>query len=257
MNTNSEKDSSLIPKYLVIPASISLIVLAVYLSFSAVGKWQNLKNPLPPTRTLSIDGNGKELIIPNVGKVTFGVQSIALTTKDVVAQNSRAMNSVLDAIRAQGIVDKDITTQNYSLSPRWEYDPRTGQSRNNGWQLDQNIKVIVRDLDKIGEIISAATNAGANQVGDLHFEVDDITNVSRAARMKAISDARAKAEQIAAATGMKLGKIVGYNEGNAILPPQYPQMLARTDAQNESMPPGIQPGQQEVSISVNLIFELQ
>jgi len=115
------------------------------------------------------------------------------------------------------------------------------------------LKVKVRDLSKIGEILSQAVNYGANNVSGPSFTVDDKEVYLEKAREKAIKNAKEKAEKIAKTAGFKLGKIVSITESSPYEP--IPVMLKEMGG--EISQPQIEPGSQEIKVQVSITFEIK
>jgi len=128
-----------------------------------------------------------------------------------------------------------------------------------GYTISQSINVKVRDFNKIGDIMGGIVTNGSNEVGSLSFTIDDPTKIQDEARTKAISKARLKAEAIASAGGFSVGRLLGIQEGF-----QYPiysasPMMKGLGGGNDSVSvaPIIQPGSQEISVTVTLQYEIK
>jgi hypothetical protein len=165
--------------------------------------------------TINVVGQGKIAYQPNVAKINLGVQIDKVQKADeALGQLNEKMNKIFKALESAGVAKGDIQTQNYVLNPQYDYADNT--SRLAGYSANQTIVVKVKDIDKnpdnVTMIISAASKAGANQVGGVAFEPEDLNNLKQQARLKAIEDARVKAKDISNALGVKLGKIVGWWE---------------------------------------------
>jgi uncharacterized protein YggE len=116
------------------------------------------------------------------------------------------------------------------------------------------VRVKLRDIEKIGDVISAASGAGANEISGPSFTLSDDSDVRNDAIELAIADARKRAEVMAKAAGKTLGEIVSVSEAGVSVPPVYYDMGTRAAA--EAAVP-IEPGQLDVTTSVTVVFELK
>jgi uncharacterized protein YggE len=231
----------------------TIIVGILILSFSLLWFVYEYSKTRPELRTFSVSGEGKEVVVPNIAEIRIGVISEGLDLTTLQKENSEKMNRIINFLKEKGIDEKDIQTENYSVDPKYDYSK--SPYRIVGYTISQDLKVKVRDLSKIGEILSEAVNYGANNVSGPNFTVDDKEVYLEKAREKAIKDAKEKAEKIAKSAGFKLGKIVGIQEsGPSEL---YPVMLEEKTVAKEIPQPQIQPGSQEIKIQINITFEIK
>ena len=161
--------------------------------------------PLP--RTISVNGSGTATARPDIAYVTLGVQAVNPDADEAVTENTERMSAVMSVLKEMKVEDKDIQTVNYSMWLEEERDKDgnlTGVSR---YHVVNQVRVKVRDLAKVGQLLQQALKAGANNVGGISFSVDDPSALRKEARDKAIADARDKAEQLAAGFGTKVGKV--------------------------------------------------
>lgn len=163
-------------------------------------------------RTISVNGSGMAGAAPDVAYITLGVETINPDPALVVDESTTKMEAVLTALKDLGIAEADIQTVNYSLWIEQVVDRNgvpTGESR---YHLVHQVRVKVADLAKTGQVLQAALKAGANTVAGVEFTVADPTALQQQAREKAMASARAKAEQLAAGFGVKLGAVRSINE---------------------------------------------
>lgn len=226
---------------------------------------------------IQISGEGKAYAKPDIAMISFGVHSEASKSQDAVNANNTKMNAVVAAIKAQGVEDKDIQTTLYSLQPKYGYEvmPMGGggaamgaviapsypvrDSVVTGYSVDQQVQVKIRNFDNINAIIDKATVAGANTVGSLYFAVDDMEKVRSEARAQAILKAKEKANRMVDGTGLRLGKITNVSEGygGGYPVPMYGMGGAEVKDSAVSVAPSIQTGQQEVTITVTLTYQVK
>lgn len=222
---------------------------------------------------ITVSGQGKVYAKPDVAIVSLGVTTQAVTVADVTKSNTEKMNAVINAIKALNIDEKDIQTTNYNLTPVYEdfvvptaistgtpvmYPIRTGTNLK-GYKLEQDIQVKVRDFSIIGDVLSQASASGANLIGDLQFTIDNPEQFREEARAKAIIKAKENAKNLARESGVNLGKIINVYE-NYIYPMAYSanSKLAMGGGATDSAPaPIIQPGQQEIDVTINLTYQVK
>src|SRR3989338_678235 len=167
--------------------------------------------------TITITGEGKITAIPDIATVEVGV----ITDKsDVVAaqkENTEKVNTLIKKVKDIGVEDKDIQTTNYQIYPQYDYT--SGRQTLRGYQVSQSVRIKIRDLGKIGTMLSSVGASGANQVSGVSFTIDEPEALRQQAREKALDNAREKAEALAKRAGVKLGKIVSFSESGGGAPP--------------------------------------
>jgi len=213
---------------------------------------------------ISVTGEGEIYIKPDLGMVSFTVTNEAKTVDAAMTENTAKMNNVISAIKAQGVKEEDIKTTTFSISPRYEYPKDTtypyyssGKRVLTGYDITQSVQVKIRDLTKAGTLISKATEAGANDVSDLSFVVDNEDEAKNAARDQAIEKAKAKAEQLASKLGVTLLKVVSFSENGYY--PYYDNVSYKSAAPmgaGEAAIPQIQTGQNRITSTVTISYEI-
>ncbi|MDD4625429.1 MAG: SIMPL domain-containing protein [Candidatus Paceibacterota bacterium] len=207
-------------------------------------------------REITVSASGQAFVIPDIALVRLGVTTEGFDIAAITSDNNEKMNKIIGEIKAIGVEEKDIQTTNYSLSPKYDYS--RGSRIFKGYTLIQQITVKAREFEKIGDILNKASNNGANLIGDFQFTIEDENSAKQSARADAIQKAKAQAESIAEQSGLKLGKIVNVYEGG--YPSSY-DYSAKSSAEVLGMGGGtaadIEPGQQEISVSINLVYEIR
>jgi uncharacterized protein YggE len=245
-----------------IPAmALSFVLLGMTLAASAQ------EDGMSDRKTLSVSGQGKISAAPDVADINVGVVAEAQTARDALSANNQAMAALTDRLKQLGVAAKDIQTTNINLNPRYAQParPQPGQVRQQqqeeftpriiGYTVTNSVRVIVRDLDKLGELLDAVVTAGANQMNGISFRVEQSEKLLDEARKQAVADARRKAEQLAGELGMVLGSPIQVVEAGGYMPPPQPMMgRAMMMAAAESVP--VSPGEQELNVSVSIIFEI-
>ncbi len=241
----------------------ALIVLALVAAFGIFQYTTFYARSAQSPRSFSVSGQGKVTGIPDVAQFTFGVITQGGTEiASLQDQNSKRGNAIIDFIKAQGVADKDIQTQSYTIEPRYQnlYCPQSSTScpppEIVGYTVTQTVTVKIRDFSRISGILSGVAAKGANSVSQLSFKIDDPTNLQNQAMEKAMQEARKQAQALAAAGGFKLGRLISVGQGNV-----YPQPLYATGEikgmGGVATVPSVEPGSQEISSVVSLTYEIQ
>ena len=211
--------------------------------------------PLAGTR-LDVSANGEVTRVPDIAVISTGVVTRAASATDAIQQNAARMERVRAALRKAGIEDKDIQTSSISLNPDYVYVERQ-PPKLTGYQASNQVSVRFRDIRKTGEILDALVAEGANQINGPSLTIDKPDQALDEARMKAIANGRARAELYARALGMRVVRLLSVSEsGGYAVPPPMP-MYARVEAMAQDAKTSIDPGEQRVSVSVAMSFELQ
>lgn len=202
---------------------------------------------------ISFFGEGRIFTKPDIALMTLSVVTEGKNVGDVQDKNTKKMNSVIDFLKKFSVEEKDIKTTNYNLYPRYNYE-LTRVPQIIGYEISQSLEVKIRNLDKVGEILAGSVNAGVNQVYSLYFKVDKDEEIKANARALAIENARKKAQETAAQLGVKLGKLISFNEG-AEYP--YPVYRGVEGMGGGGETPNIQIGENEILVTVTLVYEIQ
>jgi len=235
---------------------VLLVLLSIFLLVLTISEGLEIKDKLKSKETITFSGEGKSTGVPDIASITLSVLTEKMTAKETMTENAKIANEVIKFVKEAGIDEKDVKTQSFTLSPR--YDWVEGKRIFRGYQLISTLAVKIRDLEKISDIIDGAVSRGANQVGDIQFVIDDPEKLKEEARNKAIESAKEKAQSIAKATGLKLGKIVSFSE--AVAPLEYPSpyyLEMKEEAAGGRISPEIEKGSQEIEVNVSLTFELK
>lgn len=237
-------------------AIVLVAVLAIFLLGTMSYQQKSLANQ--NQNQITVSGEGKVYAKPDVALINLGVTTDGQTVADVTVSNTNKMNAVIDAVKALKVADKDIQTTNYNLSPKYNYTEKSGQVFQ-GYTLTQNIQVKVRDFSKVGDILTAGTTKGANLVGDLQFTIDNPQQFKNQARAKAIAQAKANAQNLTKTSGIELGKLINVYENSNPSYSMYNKVMGMGGASLDSAAPTptVQPGQQEIDVTVNLTYQVK
>lgn len=195
----------------------------------------------------------------DIASLEVGVRSgIKSTPQEAANESNNKTNDIIEELANLGVEEKDIKTSNYRLSPEYNWTESRGQQLV-GYEVTQSLTIKIRDLEKISSVISQTTEKGANQVGNISFTIDDDESLKSEARAAAITKAQNKAKEIAAQSGLKLGRLLNVEEGysSQIITPSYNKMMDSVAGSEPVPAPNIQTGENEVSVSVILTYKVK
>jgi uncharacterized protein YggE len=207
----------------------------------------------PPVRTITVTGTGMVTLTPDIAYITIGVNTQNASAKDAVAQNNTQAQAIIAAIKKFGIADKDIQTTNFSIYPQQQYD-NNGKLTGILYVVDNSVYVTVRDLTKLGDLLDSAVSSGANNINSITFDVADKTAALSQARKAAVEQASQQADELTAATGVKLGDVQSISYSDSTPPVVVP--LARTVEQAAGSVP-ISSGSMQISTTVTIVYALK
>jgi uncharacterized protein len=204
-------------------------------------------------RSISVSGHGEVRVVPDTATVTIGVVSSAATAREALDANNNAMTALMAALQKAGIDARDMTTSNFSVGPRYDYNNAAQPPKLLGYDVNNSVTVVARKIDDLGGLLDVAVSSGSNQINGVAFSVSKPNAALDEARKLAVADARQKAEIYAAAGNFKLGQILSLSEGVNVAPPPYLAQNAR--AADAAVP--IAQGEQALSVDVNVSYGIE
>ena len=169
----------------------------------------------PILNLISVNGEAQTQVKPDVATARFGVETNAPTAKAVQNDNATKMTAVIDALVAAGISKDDIQTDNYSVYPQYEWHDEKSVAKQVlvGFRCNNSVVVRISDISKVGDVIDAAADAGANSIGSISFGLKDSTAVREEMVAKAVKNARSKADIMAEAAGVHILGVHSISDG--------------------------------------------
>lgn len=201
---------------------------------------------------ITVTGSGLVDQAPDMASFSIGVMTRGDTAAVAMAENSAEMARVIARITGAGVEARDVQTSGLSLNPDW-VSSSSGQPRLNGYAAMNMVTVRVRALDDLGAILDAAVSDGANSLNGVSFGLSDPAPALNEARLRAVADARAKAELLAGAAGVELGRIVQINENGGF---GRPQPMFRAEASFADAVP-VAPGEVTTGADVAIVWEIK
>jgi uncharacterized protein YggE len=213
-----------------------------------------MPSPMQGTR-LDIVAEGEVSRRPDVVTIGAGVVTQAATAGEAMAENARRMTATIAALRKAGVAERDIRTASISLNPQYRYGENVPPVIT-GYQASNQVSVRFRDVRRSGAILDTLVAQGANQINGPSFELDQPGAALDEARTQAIAVARARADLYAKAAGMTVRRIISISEAGGAAP-QPPIMMMSMRAKSEAADTPVQAGEQKMTVSVSVSFELQ
>jgi uncharacterized protein YggE len=227
----------------------ALAVLALVAgAFAGVGRPEAAQSAEEPPAGLTVTGTGSVRTVPDRASFSFGVQTEGATARAALTANTTAANRVVAALRGAGVAAADLQTSQVSLSPRSD---EMG-TEIVGYSAFTTVTATIRDLGRVGATVDTAVDAGANTLSGPSLTRGDTDALYRQALRAAFTDAREKAETLAAASGRTLGRVTAIVEGGPGAEPI--PFAAAQDAARSSVE--IAPGTQSIDASVSVTFAL-
>lgn len=200
-----------------------------------------------PRADIVASAQGETKVTPDRATIDIGVQTRATTATAASAENARKQRAVIDAVRALGVGDAQISTANYDVSPEQVYEANKAP-RVTGYTVSNSVRVDVHKIDQVGAIIDAALAKGANNINSLNFYSSNESDARRTALAAAIASARGDAQAMAQAAGGTLGDLIEASSSPAYTPQPPVPLRAMAMAKAESTP--ISPGEQTLTVTV-------
>lgn len=222
------------------------------------------------TNTIAVSGDGEILAAPDIATISFTVREEAKKVSDAQDKVSVKVKAALASVRAQGVADKDIKTQNYSSYPKYEWQEgavscaglncppyRPGKQVIVGYEVSQSVTVTVRNLESVNALVEGLATAGVTEMQGPNFTIDKEDDLKAQARKQAIEKARAKAEILARDLGVTLVRIVSFSEGQNY--PMYATMksVGLGAAEAAAPTPELPQGEQKITSNVTVTYEIR
>jgi uncharacterized protein len=235
-----------------------VLTLCALIALVAPVQAQTTQN-LPPS--ITVVGTGRAFAKPDLVQIQSGVTTQGATAAAALAANNTAMAELLATLKKFGIEDRDVLTSNFSVNPEYgNMQPYSGGGRPQrpkivSYRVDNSVHLKIRDIKKLGPLLDALVQSGANNVNSINFTVAEPDPIVDKARASAIADARRKAQIYAESAGVKLGKVLYVTEAGGGMPPPMPRMMMAGAAMESSVP--IASGETEMQTSVSVIFAIE
>jgi len=247
-------------KFWLIGAAIALLVALMAFVGCASGN--------PTTGTISmnsqqqgiwVNGTGEVTATPDLAILRLGIESQEDTVALAQEKSSLAMDGVMQALKDNGLEDKDIQTSYFNIQKMTRWVGEKGEEEVIGYRVTNMVTANIRDMENVGGIIDDVVVAGGDltRIDGISFTVEDPTAFQAEARELAVADAEAKAEVLAKAAGVELGNPTYITESSYTPYPVYRDSYAVPEAISAGMPAtAISPGEMDITINVQVAYDI-
>jgi uncharacterized protein YggE len=240
---------------------VFILSLAIFwVGFQPYAYSQSISSNDRPVPALTVRGSSEVAAAPDQALVQLGAAARSEKASDAQQQVNRIVAAILKAVKAAGIPAENMFTSELTLLPVFERTSRSSAEQTNlprivGYSATNVVRVEINEINKIGEVIDAGINAGANRLEGLSFALRDDTLFRQKALQQAVLNARQKAEAIAEALNLRMVRILEITEeGVRTLQPQF-RVQRMVSAAAESTP--VEPGRIQVSASVTISYQIE
>lgn len=204
---------------------------------------------------LDVSATGDVTRVPDIAIITAGVVTRSATAAGALQQAATRMDRVIAALKRAGVEDRDIQTSNLNLNPEYTY-VNNEPPKLNGYTASNQLSIRFRDIANSGKILDALVAEGANQINGPSLTIDKAEAALDEARARAVAAGRARADLYARSLGLRVARVVAVSEsgGNYPSPPPMPMMM---EARAQAADTKIVPGEQKLSVTLTMTFELQ
>jgi uncharacterized protein YggE len=224
----------------------------VLVSLFALTTWaQEQKNPVPQ---ITVSGEGKVKVIPDMAVVTVGFQNSGKDAKEVKKRNDDVVNKVIVFLKKSGIQPSDYKTTNVSLYKTYDYE-----GKKNIFQASQNLNITLKDLSKYDEIMMGLNDAGVNSIQGVEFKHSKMEMYESEARKNAMLNAKQKASDYVSVLSQKVGKalLISDNSQTYYPQPMYKAAMMSMEADVTAPKETLAIGEIVINANVNVTFALE
>ncbi len=228
--------------------------------------------------TISVTGTAEVSGAPDIATFSFTVKETAKDAKTAQKTINEKVSKILAGLKDLGVDEKDIKTESYTIYPKYEwvkvkqaqkvapdgtvYYPGDNNKRVQvGFDVSQNVRVKLRDLEKVSNALTLFANNGVDNLNGPQFRIDKPDELKEKARLEAIKKAKAKAKRLASDLGVKLGKIVSFNDSSSGYQPVYRGVAmmksAAPMAEDMAFAPELPAGEQDITSTVTITYKIK
>jgi hypothetical protein len=235
---------------------ILLILLAALVVACAPTSGASTGSTAVIANSITVVGSGEAFGQPDEAKVQIGVETFNADVSQATAENEATLQAVMAALSEQGIAAEDIQTSNYNLWAEQRYGDN-GPEGIAGYRVTNQVSVTIRDIDKVSDVLTAVTGAGANSIYGVSFSVADPVALEAEAREKAIANARERAESLAQLSNLTLGDVQVISEVIGQVPPLLGLGGGGGVAVDQGGATSISPGQLSYQVQVQVTYGIE
>lgn len=255
-------------KYTELAVKTSIGVLGLLVLFLAtktiteVISWS--KDDVYPTKTITMTAEGEALAVADIASFSFSVNEEGNSSDEAQKKATEKINKALDYFKSNGVEEKDIKTEDYSIFPKYEnvapcyaFDCPPSEPKIVGYTVSQTIRVKVRDTDNTGKFLSELTKFQINNVSGISFTIDDEDAIYDSARKDAVEKAKLKAETLAKSLGVKLGDVISFSEDTSPYYANEAYGMGGDAMMKSAAAPSVPKGENKYTSRVYVTYELK
>lgn len=251
--------------------SMSLMFLSIFLLVKIVADLKKLPNAgreIYPQSTIMVSGEGEAFAIPDIASFNFSVTEVSETVEGAQGLLDGKITKAIATLKEAGIDEKDIKTMNYNVYPKYEYNQIVcitypcpqGKNELVGYEVSQSIVVKVRKIDQAGDLVSKIGALNVSNISGVEFTVDDREKYVKQAREEAISKAKEEAKILAKQLGVRLGRILYYNDNSGYPMPYYGEGMGGDMMKVSSVAPAraeLPQGETKITANISITYEIK
>jgi len=239
-----------------------LVLFLAAKTVTEINSWS--KDELYPSKTITVMADGEALAVADIASFTFSVDEEGTTSDEAQNKATTKINNAIEYLKSNGVEEKDIKTENYSIYPKYnnptpctQFSCPSFEQKIVGYTVSQSVRVKVREIDNTGKFLSELTKFGINNVSGISFTIDDEDALYDEAREDAITKAKAKAEVLEDELGVRLGDIISFSEDNPNLYAADGMGGAEMGVSFKAAAPQIPAGENKYATRVYMTYELK
>lgn len=252
---------------------VALVLLSAFLFVKIVAdlkRLPNVENEVNNPSTIMVNGESEVFVVPDTATFSFSVVEVGESVESAQELLNGKINKSLDLLKKNSVEEKDIKTTNYSVYPKYEWvetavqcfaypcPPVGGKNKMIGYELNQSVMVKVRDIKKVGDLVSQIGALNVSNISGVEFVVDNKEKYELEAREQAIKKAKDQAKKLAKQLGVRLGKILYFNDNLGYPQPYIMHSEGRGGvAIDDALKTSVPTGETKISSNVSITYEIK
>jgi len=227
---------------------IALLVFVFVTTLASAQATQQNQQP-----QINVSGEGKIMVTPDRADITIGVENTGADAADVKKKNDTAIDAVIKYLKSIKLPSEDYQTQRVNLNRNYDYN-----KKKYSYVASQTIVIHLKDISKYDAMMMGLVDAGVNNIEGVQFKTSKQAQYESEARIKAVEQAKQKANDYAGALGQKIGKPITVTDNTqSYYPPVMMRAMKFEDASAADMPKEtLAIGEITITANVNISFEL-
>lgn len=232
------------------------VLAAALLVFSVAGT--NLAAAAEPN-TIAVSGMAEQEVAPDMAYIDVGINVRADDAENARTQEAQIASQIRRALLGLAITDNDLQNTSYYLYQEYKVD-RSGVRTADKYVLDSSIKVTVKDLDKLSQVIDNVVEAGATNISNITYALSTQNIIQRQLLATAVENARDKAAVVANAGSRTLGNMLSADinsfDGGTIVAYGANKLRSTTNLAEDGVATKLSPGKIKLNARVQVVFSL-